>query len=495
MLKGFFLFLDMSQPPMVCATVSGSSMAELLDERSRVEPLADLVELRLDGVVDVDLGRALAGRARPVIVTCRPRSEGGRFEGSEAERRDILSRAVASDAEYVDLEWLAGLDDLFRARSGRGLVLSLHDFDGVPEDLGSRVEAMAATGAEVLKIAVRVRALRDLVRLLDVRLRHPRLRLVLIGMGYRGIASRVLASRFGSVWMYAGREREAEQVDLETLLQVYRFRSIGRTTAIYGVAGSPLEHSLSPVMHNAGFAAAGLNAVYVPFETDQAADLLAIAGILGIKGLSVTAPLKIALGKSIKQQDAWCRRVGALNTLRPYADGWEAINTDVAGFLAPIRDVDLRGVRATVVGAGGAARAAIEALKGREARVTIAARRPAAARAAHPKMPITAFPPAAGTWDLLVNATPLGTWPRVEETPVPAESLAGGRMVYDLVYNPPVTRLLREAAAAGCRTFGGLEMLVAQAERQFEWWTGRLPEPGLFRAAAEAKLTHATHNV
>jgi 3-dehydroquinate dehydratase/shikimate dehydrogenase len=480
---------------MVCATVGGRTTAELLEERSRVEPLSDLVELRLDGVADLDLDRVLTARPRPAIVTCRPLSEGGRFDGSERERRHILARAVRSSVAYVDLEWQSGLDDLLGERGGRGVVLSFHDFEGVPADLGARVEAMAASGAEVLKIAVHIRELRDLLRLLDLRLRHPQLRVVLIGMGFRGLASRVLASRFGSAWMYAGRERQAGQLDVDTLLEVYRFRSIGRSTAVFGVTGSPLEHSLSPAMHNAGFAAAGLNAVYVPFETEDAADLLSVAGVFGVKGLSVTAPLKIALRKTAKQQDDVSRRVGAVNTMRPYADGWEAINTDVAGFLAPLVDVNLSGIRATVMGAGGAARAVVEALKGRGARVSIAARRATAARAAQPKESICAFPPQAGTWDLLVNATPVGTWPDVEETPVPAGSLAGGRMVYDLVYNPPVTRLLRDAAAAGCRTIGGLEMLVAQAERQFEWWTGRRPERGLFKAAAEAKLTHAAYNV
>ena len=475
---------------MVCATVSAGTTAGLLEERSRVEPLADLVELRLDGVADLELERALAPRARPVIVTCRPASEGGRFDGSEAERRDILRRAIRSEAAYVDLEWQCGLDDLLAERGGRGVVLSFHDFTGVPDDLGARVDVMAATGADVLKVAVRIRTLRDLVRLLDVRLRRPRLRMVLIGMGYRGLASRVLASRFGSVWMYAGHESEAGQLDIETLLHVYRFRTIARGTAIYGVAGSPLEHSLSPAMHNAGFAAAGLNAVYVPFETDEARDLLALAEILGVKGLSVTAPLKVALRKTVTQQDAVSRRVGAVNTLRPYADGWEAINTDVAGFLAPLRELSLQGMRATILGSGGAARAAVEALTGRGARVALAARRPAAARSAHPKEKVCAFPPEPGTWDLLVNATPVGTWPAVDETPVPAEALAGGRLVYDLVYNPPVTRLLREAAAAGCRTIGGLEMLVAQAERQFEWWTGRRAAAGVMAAATGVYASH-----
>ncbi len=472
---------------LVCATVAAPTLDALIAERRRVEPQVDLVELRLDGLPTIDVRAAIGGCTRPVIVTCRPRWEGGRFDGSEAERHRVLADAIASDAEYVDVEWRAGFDDLILARGGRGIVLSLHRFDRMPSDLVDRVRVMAGIGVEVVKVAVRTGELDDTLTLLDLHRRFSDQQLVVVGMGPGGSVTRVLAARFGSAWMYAGQEEGTGQITLTELLDRYRFRTINPSTAIYGVGGAPLAQSLSPAMHNAGFEAAGIDAVYVPFETADAGRLLEVADALDVQGLSVTAPLKIPLLERIRRRDDWVESVNALNTLKRDADGWCATNTDVPGFLEPIRDEALRGARVTVLGAGGAARAAVAALRSRGADVTIAARRRnVAARLAGPGGRVEAFPPARGTWDVLVNTTPVGTWPRVEETPVPADCLRGGRLVYDVVYNPPVTRLLREAAAAGCRTIGGVEMLVAQAERQFEWWTGQPPARGLFRKVAHA---------
>jgi shikimate 5-dehydrogenase len=175
-----------------------------------------------------------------------------------------------------------------------------------------------------------------------------------------------------------------------------------------------------------------------------------------------------------------------VNTLRRRGRHWEACNTDIPGFLAPLAStMTLHGVRATVLGAGGAARAVVDALVTAGARVTIAARNPERARAlAHASgAQLGSWPPAASSWELLVNTTPIGTFPDVEASPLPDGPFNEG-VVYDLVYNPPETRLLRDARANGCRTLGGLDMLIAQAERQFEWWTGRPAPAGVMRHAA-----------
>ncbi len=479
--------MTIARRSLVCATVSAPTMDALVAERRRVESLADLIELRLDGLPTIDVRTAIGGCTRPVIVTCRPRWEGGRFDGSEEERHRVLADAVASDAEYVDIEWRAGFEDLILARAGRGIVLSLHRFDGMPADLADRVRVMAGLGVEIVKVAVRPGRVGDVLPLLDLQRRFPDQSLVVLGMGPAGLLTRVLAARFGSAWMYAGHEEAAGQLTLSQLLDGYRFRSISPETSVYGVAGMPLTHSRSPAMHNAGFEAAGLDAVYVPLETDDTDQLLEVAEALDVRGLSVTAPLKIALCDRIRRRDEWVESVGALNTLKRDGRGWCATNTDVPGFLEPLRDEALHGARVTVLGAGGAARAAVAALRSRGADVTVAARRRnVAAHLAGPGGRVVSFPPARGSWDVLVHTTPIGTWPRADETPMPSDLLHGGRLVYDLVYNPPVTRLLREAAAAGCRTISGLEMLVAQAERQFEWWTGQPPARGLFRKVAHA---------
>jgi 3-dehydroquinate dehydratase / shikimate dehydrogenase len=474
--------------PLLCITVSAPSIRELVARRRAAEPLADMVELRLDGVKDIDVAAALEGRTRPAIVTVRHRSEGGRFAGSEEDRIRLLTDALGAGAEFVDVEWRTGSGALIRSQPQR-TVLSLHDFDGVPDDLTQQLHAMERTGAAVLKIAVTPHRLGDLSQLLRIQTRVPDRRIVVIGMGSRGIATRVLAARFGSVWMYAGAEPDTGQLTAGELLDDFRFRSVTRDTAVYGIAGAPLAHSLSNVMHNRGFREVALDAVYLPFESEDWKEIENAAGLFAVCGLSVTAPLKNEAFRAATVSDALTRRVRAANTLKRSDSGWEARNTDVPGFMAPLAGASLRGKRATVLGAGGAARAVVAAFTDAGATVTVSARRPrcAADLASAFGVKTVEWPPPRGSWDLLVNTTPVGRAPRTDATPIEAADV-GGEIVYDLNYNPPITQLLRDARAAGSRTIGGLDMLVAQAELQFEWWTGRLPRPGLFRSVALERL-------
>ena len=474
----------------LCATVTAETTDELRARRDEVCD-ADMVELRLDTVRDLDLEGALADRTRPVLVTCRPVWEGGRFRGSEEERHGILRRALALGAEWVDLEWRGGFETLIAERRGQNIVLSTHDFEGTPDDLEGRYRTMRGTGVEVVKLAVLTRCAADVVRLLRLgRASRPE-RVVLVGMGPAGIPTRLLPAHFGSCWTYAGEGIAPGQVSVSEMVRRYRFKDTSAASAVYGVAGAPIGHSLSPPMHNAGFAATGLDAVYVPFEATDADDLMMLADALGVAGLSVTAPFKESILDHVRRVDVLGRQVGAVNTVRAEDEGWVGLNTDVTGFLAPL-DVrgHVSGMRGTVVGAGGAARAVVVALASRGGTVTVCARRPerAAAVARLVGGTVGTLPPRPGSWDLLVNTTPVGTAPRVTATPVPAASLRGGGTVYDLVYNPGRTRLLREAAAAGCETIGGLDMLVAQAVRQFEWWSGARPSAEVFRTAALATL-------
>ena len=473
----------------LCATVTAPTTAELRARRD-AQAGADLVELRLDTLERPDVAGALQGRRQPVVVTCRAAWEGGGFAGSEAERRRILLEACRLGAEYVDVEQRADFaGDLLAAREGRGVVLSFHAFDGLPADLEARYRAMRSTGAEVVKIAAAVASLEESLRVATIGSgNEPR---VLIGMGTAGVPSRVLAGRFGSCWTYAGEDVAPGQIDLRRMRDQLRAHAVSEATAVYGVLGSPIGHSLSPAMHNAGFRETGLDAVYLPLEASGVDDFLAFARTIGLQGASVTAPYKEKIAAAVAVQDATSRAVGAVNTLRPVAGGWEGLNTDVPGLLAPLAGrVNLAGARATVVGAGGVARAAAFALHGQGAAVTVCARRPEQAAAVARVAPETRsapLPPRPGTWDLLVNTTPVGTWPDVARSPLP-DGPFDGRVVYDLVYNPLETRLMADAARVGCETIGGLDMLVAQAVRQFAWWTGVTPSADLFRQAAEQDL-------
>ena len=467
----------------LCETVTATTMAGLIAARDAAVH-ADLVELRLDGVARPDVAGALASRRRPVIVTCRARWEGGRFDGSEEERRAILQQALARGAEFVDIEWRAGFDTLVAQAPSR-VVLSSHDFEGVPADLDDRAAAMRAVGAGTIKIAVMTRRLADTLRLRGIGAGGNA---VVIGMGDAGIVTRLLSARFGSTWTYGGNGVAPGQVPVSRMTAEFRAREVGASTRIFGVVSPNALHSLSPAMHNAALRDAGLDAVYVPLAAPGFDDFLTFAEAFGIEGASVTIPFKLEALAAAMTADGRTRAVGAANTLRRRGTTWEATNTDVDGFLAPLAQafaMPLRGARAAVLGAGGAARAVVVALRDEGVSVTLHARRGAQAAEVARALGVTAgaWPPAPGSWDLLVNTTPLGGPNKRDETPLP-DGPFDGRLVYDLTYGGGESRLLRDARAAGCGTLDGLPMLVAQAERQFEWWTGQRPAAGVMRAAA-----------
>jgi 3-dehydroquinate dehydratase/shikimate dehydrogenase len=486
-----FLFLQaFMRPAKLCVTVTADTTAELRTRRDQVMD-ADMVELRLDTVRDPSAAAALAGRKKPVIVTCRPQSDGGHFKGSEEERRAILAEALSLGAEFVDLEWRGTCADLMEQTGGRRIVLSHHDFNGIPTDVQGLAHSMLASGAEVVKLAVMASRLSDNITLREIG-KNTRVPMSLIAMGEAGLASRVLANWMGSCWTYAGHGVAPGQISEQVMHEEYRFRRIGGRTAIYGVLGKPVSHSVSPAMHNAAFKASHFDAVYLPLAASDFDDFTAFASAAGLAGASVTAPFKVQAFESADECDPVSRRIQSVNTLRRDGDRWLGSNTDVTGFLTPLESVmRLRGVRAVILGAGGAARSVAEALGSAGAHVAIAARRTEQAQsvAALTGAQVAAWPPDPTTWDLLINATPLGTRPNVDASPLPDDyAFNSSGLVYDLVYNPQYTKLLMQADRARCRIVGGLDMLVAQAQAQFEWWTGRRPADRVMREAAMARL-------
>ena len=213
---------------LLCETVTAASMRDLCAARDRATR-GDMVELRLDGVADLDVAGALAGRRKPVVATCRAPWEGGQFDGSEEERRRILASAFAHGAEFVDVEWQAGFEDLVAANHARAVV-SWHCFDSAPADLDDRVRAMRATGAATIKVAVRTPRLSDTIPLAAIGRQGGA---VVIGMGDAGVPSRLLATQFGARWTYAGNGVAPGQIPAAQMLDRFRFREIGPGTRLY----------------------------------------------------------------------------------------------------------------------------------------------------------------------------------------------------------------------------------------------------------------------
>jgi 3-dehydroquinate dehydratase/shikimate dehydrogenase len=460
----------------------------------------DLVELRVDHLDDREKGTAgrLPGLVGiPVILTLRRGRDGGKFDGPEAERVALLHRLAGGCFSYVDLEEdlrAASLETRI-AESGARIIRSLHDFSGIPPSFLSRIHGLARRPGEIPKAAVTPRSSAELAGLLEVFGALPASERLLLGMGEIGFPTRVLAAKLGSSWCYASPTDNAVapgQVTPVTLEDVYRFRAIGPSTSVYGVIGNPVMHSRSPLIHNAGFGALGIDSVYLPFHVPDLEGFWKVADILGMRGISVTVPHKQAVLGPAVRADAAARAVGACNTLTREGEGgsWSGTNTDGEGFLQPLRAVFggeiPAGLGATVIGAGGAARSVVSALIGSGARVLVLNRtREKAQRLAEAfaakwgGIDQGGMETAAGFSDLVVQTTSAGMTPDEDGDPAPGLDFSGREIVYELVYSPQQTAFLRRARGAGCRVVYGRQMLLAQAMRQFLLFTGEEYPPEL----------------
>ena len=480
----------------VCVPVCVKSLAELERECERAGQWADVVELRLDCLEDSDfeIETFVKKLSRPIILTFRPAEQGGYRALERSEREAFWARDLKPDF-LCDIEADLVLTSSF---DWPRVIVSHHDFNGVPDDLEEIYERLAATPARIVKIAVQANQITDCIRvfhLLDRAISEQR-ELIAIAMGNAGIATRILGPSRGAYLTYGSLEDETAtapgQVNARALRSVYRIDEIDRETMICGLVGMPVMHSVSPHMHNAAFASAGLNGVYLPLEVRDVESFLkrmihpkTRELDWNVRGLSITAPHKSSVMGLLDWIEPDAQEIGAVNTVVVEGHGLHGYNTDVHGLIEPLRERlgSLKALRVAVIGAGGAARAAVWALRRDGAGVTVFARNPIkggllaeAFGASCEALSGASF----RGYDVVINATP--------ECPATSEQLAGAGVGYDLIYNPIETGFLREARAAGCQTLGGLAMLVAQARLQFELWTGQIPPADVMHDAATAAL-------
>ncbi|MCX5649018.1 MAG: shikimate dehydrogenase [Planctomycetota bacterium] len=545
-----------------------SRLASVLSSFSSVQsairnPKSEIsVELRLDAIQTPDLARLLARPPCPLIATCRPKREGGLYDGPEQPRLELLREAARLGADYIDVE-----HDAFQALgpvAPAKRIVSYHNFKETPPDLDAIHARLARLGADVVKIAVTANHILDTVPVLRL-LRAARTPTIALSMGERGLLTRILAPKFGAFLTYASfdsqegspppapvchgrpcpavpppgsppparrstpgdesrRSRDESpgrpqseagpgQLSLSEMLDLYRVHRIGRATRVFGVIADPVAHSLSPRIHNAAFASLGLDAVYLPFwvEGDPAAFVRAFREF-GFDGYSVTIPHKQKVMEAMDEISPLARRVGAMNTVVRRPDGsLFGTNTDISAGLASIEAVVgkgwLLGKRALLLGAGGLGRALAFALADAGTILTITdldiTRSESLAREVGSVAVQSAIrnftrrslgeggPKSAMAFDVVLNCSPVGMHPDVDASPVPAEMLRKDMVVYDAVYNPAETKLLRDARAAGCRTVAGIDHFVRQAVEQFELWTGQSAPVQMMRETVLSALATA----
>ena len=438
-----------------------------------------------------------------VIATCRRQPNGGKFRGGVEQQLQLLEEAVEAGAEAVDVEVEtagAAPERVSVLRVRAKLIVSYHNFHSTPP-LAGVWRRLRAVPADAHKLVTMARKPTDNLRVLEAAQSAGRTPAVVLAMGEEGTPSRILALSRGGAFTYAAppfrpcgdraAPTAAGQVAAWQMRRCYRADRHGPDTAVYGVIASPVGHSISPAVHNRAFQARRVDAVYVPFlvAPTQMRDFLTLAVRLPVAGFSVTIPHKQRIARALAAVDPPARRIGAVNTVYRRHGRLRGTNTDAAGVTAPLeKRLRLKGAKVLIAGNGGAARAAAFALLDKGAEVCLTGRNPARVRSLARlcgASAVTLDGLGERRFDVVVHATPVGMHPNPNECLFRDD--IPGELVFEMVYNPLETRLLKKARAAGKTVISGLEMFLEQAAAQFEIWTGMTaPRLAMESAAREA---------
>jgi 3-dehydroquinate dehydratase/shikimate dehydrogenase len=484
---------------------------------------ARLIELRLDLIKrPPDFKRLLAEKPCPFVATVRRSEDGGLWKGTEEARLMLLRQAIVAGFDWVDLENDVA-DRIPRFKDVRRII-SYHNLREVPDELEEIHRRMCNQDADVVKIAVRAQHPLDNVRVLQL-LENPKTPTVAFCMGDMGLPSRILGAKFGAPFTYAAFTKERTLApglpSLQDVAKVYHYGDITAATEVYGVIGDPVSHSLSPLVHNAALRQLGINAVYVPFRVPRTdlADTLKGLNTLPVRGFSVTLPHKEQAATLAPYKDPAVERVQAANTLIRSDDGsFAAYNTDyqavietlraqltvfpattanpgstaIMTSLPPAPQGVLQGKVVLILGAGGIARAVAHALHREGAGLIICNRTPERASKLASELGCRFL-----EWanrhtqlaDILINCTSVGMHPNLDECPVHASILKQGMVVFETVYTPETTLLVKEARGRGCTVITGVDLFVRQAALQFRLFTGREPPIELMRKIVKRALS------
>ena len=501
---------------MICIPIIANNHDDALHDMADASMVADIIELRIDYIKNVDLKRLLERRTKPLIVTNRPVREGGKFDGSEEDRIALLKLAIRLQADYVDIEHdsiqhLCGDTEHRVPTSTTKIIVSYHNFCKTRDNLTDIYNRLSQSGADIVKIVTHANSITDNVRIYRL-LQQSQMPLISFCMGELGIISRILYKRFGSYLTFAslrtGKESAPGQISIHEFLNTYQARKQDKHSAIYGLIGNPVSHSISPIIHNTLFKELNINGIYVPFKVDNIGDFIREFRVLDVKGYSVTIPHKESVINHLDAIDPIAKKIGAVNTIVNKDGQLVGFNTDCEAAIKVLegvnqvcnrgersftltKDMDLRGKKVTLIGAGGVARAIAFGLKDRQVQLTIINRNYERAQSLARDVGclVRKFDePQALDTDILINATPVGMFPNINETPIDKNKLKPSMIVFDTIYNPIETKLLCDAKALGCKTVSGLSMFIHQAAAQFKLWTGQMPSVEMIEKLSRNKL-------
>ena len=481
--------------PRVCLALGGDTVEDMLEAAESMARDNPFLEFRLDYLKQPQAALPKIHRFLEThqyvtaIGTCRRADNGGKFKGSLASQMEVLMKAHAAGFQIVDLEVQSALkskpEAIARLRSRAALILSFHDFRAT-RNLDETLEKMLKVQADFYKVVTTATTLSDNVAMMKfLQTRNDKHALIGLCMGEQGIISRVLGVRAGSAFTFgavdanAGLKTAPGQVSASDLRSIYRIDQVDAATRVYGVAGDPIEHSLSPVIMNTALRRENVNGVYLALHAKTLKDLIHCAREIPLHGLSITMPYKQAILPYLDNTDAHTAKVGACNTVVRGQEGkLYGFNTDIAGVIRPLEQrLTIENAKVLVLGAGGAARAAVFGLKERGAEVWILNRTSVKAQKLARQAKARTIKRAdlrKIAFDVIINATPVGMG-NTRDCPLKDQEIQA-RVVFDMVYDPVETHLLQVARAKGIAVIPGIEMFVQQAARQFEIWTGK-PAP------------------
>ncbi len=432
-----------------------------------------------------------------ILATCRRHQNGGRYNGSIEEEIRILDAALDAGAKAVDVEIesaehvSARLEGL---RSRAWLIVSYHNFSGTPA-MDPVLRRMQKVTADAYKIVTTARKPSDNHRVLALAKSNPKTNLILLAMGEAGFPTRVLSPAFGGIYTYAAPSAvegtASGQVSARMLRNMFRVEKFTKGAKLFGVIADPVRHSISPVVHNRAFQTRRMDAVYLPFlvKPIQLKDFFAFADKMPLAGFSVTIPHKQKVIRYLDSVDPLAKRIGAVNTVWKKAGRWRGTNTDAEGVTVPLsKKLRLAKASILIVGNGGAARGAAFALAEAGAQLSLTGRNIDRVRALAKICggePLAPEQTLQRRFDAVVHATPLGMHPHTDECFF--HDTIPGDIVFDMVYNPLETLLIKRAKEQGKDVIPGFQMFIEQAVRQFEIWTGEsAPRSAMEKAAMDS---------
>lgn len=490
---------------MICVVIARTRHRMMIEEhRALAQRGAPLVELRVDWLQrPPDLQRLLQDRPTPVIITCRRPQDGGRWRGTEEERQRVLRAAIVAGVEYVDLEW--DIARQIRRYGKTRRIISYHNFEKTPEDLEAIHAEMCELDADVVKVVTLAHSPVDAVRVLRL-ISGAKRPTVAFCMGEFGQFSRILCGRFGAPFTYAAFSRDRElapgQITFDDMHHMYHYEQIQPGTHMFGVLGDPISHSLSPLLHNTAMQQLGYDGVYVPLRVAAEHFHTALDALqnLGFEGFSVTIPHKEAALQRHPICEPVVEQIGAANTLyRDQQGAWHSDNTDCQAALEALQTVlreeeTLEGKRVLLLGAGGAARALGFGLLHAGAALVVTSRTAERARQLAQRLGcrfVTWENRGSESCDILINCTPVGMHPHVDDSPYHQHWLREEMIVFDTVYNPEQTLLVRQARDRNCRVVTGSEMFIRQAAAQIQLFTGQAVSLDLLRQTFKRGISAA----